>query len=171
MNKQRWIGLGVALVAIVTAFHYVKIREDNELSDMQRSYSELATSATEQLRATEDTIFSDEVDIVQRTQGDLMAYKVKVGQASIISVDCNAENASVYADGTLMGRTKANYEYGQQTVGPYLIFALSIPKEGRDASKSRQIMVSKNGYQSFETAVVLDRREIDLKVSLTRKSP
>jgi hypothetical protein len=135
-------------------------------SEMDAKNAELLREAENADAAMQEATYANDVSVVRTTQGDLMALSVEAGEAAIIDLKCNVDGASVYADGKLMGQAEANYEYGKRTSDPFLIFALAIPNNGRDASKPRKIAVTKNGYRRFETTVLLNQRKIDLNVSL-----
>lgn len=131
--------------------------------------SELAAESAEQAAEAEQQTFDLMTQVVAARQGEEMASAVRAGHASVIDVTCNADGASVFADGRFVGRAKAVYEYGKEESGPDLVFALRIPHEGRDASAPHTIRVAKRGYRPFEARIYLNKREIDLDARLATK--
>ncbi len=152
----------VGLIVLLVAYHAYRQKEEFEAFDaVDKSLNEY----TEKLKSeTEEA----ELRVIRINQGDLMALKVKTGQASMINLESNVDGASVYVDGKFMGSTKAVYAYGKQVAKPNFLFAIAIPKDGRDTSTPSKIVITDSGYRNFETSVYLNQREIKLKASLEK---
>lgn len=130
--------------------------------------SEFAAESAEQAAEARQQTIGLMVQIIAARQGEGMALAVKAGEALVIDVACNVYGASVFADGRFVGHTEATYQYGKETGGPDLTFALRIPHGGRDASAPHTIKVTKRGYRPFAARTYLNKREIDIHVKLVK---
>lgn len=170
MKKPRFLIIGsfallVSLVVSLVAYlAYKRNAEFGAFDAIDKSITEYG----EQLKSENQ---EEELRLIQMTQGDLMALKVKAGQATIINLESNVDGASVYVDGKFVGSTKTVYAHGKQVGQPSILFAIAIPRDGRDTSTPSMIAITDSGYRQFETAVYLSQREINVKASLEKTGP